>query len=150
MNKTMKTIAWICLVLGLLGVAADAAALVYGRALFERRSEQLAESHEKIRDSYGGWRENPCLSEDGEGEIVVDRECLEERGINRRAVARRMMPGRRFTERIPRPSGASWIFPLLLFATGPVLVVVGSVMLIVNREPKTYKEEKEEPEPKKK
>ena len=41
MNKTVKTIAWICLVLGLLGLAVDVGVYVRGRALAARIQESI-------------------------------------------------------------------------------------------------------------
>src|SRR5512137_2458925 len=37
MNKTLKTIAWICLTLGLLGMLVDAGALIAGRTMMANR-----------------------------------------------------------------------------------------------------------------
>lgn len=151
MNKTLKTIAWICLVLGLLGVAADAVALVYGRMLFEKRSELIAETREKIRERTGDWREHPCLDEGEDGGIVVDRECLGERGIDRGRIAQqRLNPGRGTMTPFSRTAGPFWILPLMLFAAGPVLVVIGSVILVVNREPESEKKKQEKVKPEKK
>jgi len=147
MNKTLKTIAWICLVLGLLGVAADAAALVFGRTLLERRGAQLEETRETIREVAGDWREHPCLSEGEEGKIVMDRECLEERGFSKRRIVRGVMPGGHSALGIRKPSAGFWILPLLLFAAGPVFVVIGSVMLVVNREPEAEKKKQEKAKP---
>ena len=41
MNKTVKTIAWICLVLGLLGLAVDLGAYVFGRSVAVRIQESI-------------------------------------------------------------------------------------------------------------
>jgi len=40
MNKTVKTIAWICLVLGLLGLAVDIGLYVRGRAIVANIAER--------------------------------------------------------------------------------------------------------------
>lgn len=139
MNKTVKTIAWICLVLGLLGVTAEVGAYVYGRS-------RMTEFHEAIEAG-----EIPAFKDhffDADGDI--DQEEWEENFSDRDGwfAFGGMMDGRRGFDTFSKSSGrlpgmrsssfgrVGLAFPFLLLASGPVLTVIGAVMLIVNREPK--------------
>lgn len=139
MNKTEKTIAWICLVLGLLGVTAEVGAYVYGRSRITQYKEAVEAG------------EIPAFKDhffDADGDF--DEEEWEEKFSDRDgwfAFGGMMDGGRGFNTfskssgRLPGMHGGSFgsvglAFPFLLLASGPVLTVIGAVMLIVNREPK--------------
>ncbi len=121
MNKTVKTIAWICLVLGLLGIAVDIGMYVRARTFAAQIAEQIeagdlpAMGRRFDDGDADGFRMRPGK---GRGEIIPG------------SGSPHFQPGRIGY----RSSILGW--PLLLVAAGPVLAVVGAVMLIVNREPK--------------
>lgn len=139
MSKTVKTIAWICLVLGLLGMAVEVGVYVRARSL-------MAQFQESVKAG-----EFPMLKgrfTDGDGDF--DKENREESDFDRSEWFAHggMMDGRRGFEPFSNKRGyflnmhdgsvgrVSFAIPFLLLASGPVLTVVGAVMLIVNREPK--------------
>jgi len=148
MNKTVKTIAWICLVLGLLGVTAEVGAYVYGRSRITQYKEAVEAG--EIPAFKGHFAD---IDED------FDEEEWEEHFSDRGGwfAFGGMMSGGRgfdtFTKSSGRMSGmhggsfgrVGFALPFLLLASAPVLTVVGAVMLIVNREPKSSdsKEKKE-------
>jgi len=131
MNKTVKTIAWICLVLGLLGVAVDVGVYVRGRAIAAQVDEWIGtgempgigrrfdstDSDERIKpEELGSWDMRPFGGTFPGG----------------------MRGGRMLPQRVPGGYGFSQFgfgAPMLLLAAGPILAVVGGVILIVNREP---------------
>jgi hypothetical protein len=141
MNKTVKTIAWICLVLGLLGTAVDAGVVIYGRQM--RNQAQAAFEAGEI--PVLGRRFNDA-NKDGD----TNRRDLEREDFDRdsRTPLGRMMDGRdgidnfsnlqRFSPMMGSSSfGRSGLGSLvLMFISGPILAVIGAVILIVNREPK--------------
>lgn len=140
MNKTVKTLAWICLVLGLLGLAMDGVVFVKGRALVAQVKEKIAsgdfpaaENHFKYFD------EENDFDSDNMGAWRTDRSGKFGFGGMR---GRRGGPDRmgRHGGLVSNRSGM-FALPLLFLASGPVLTVVGAVMLIVNREPKKKAEE---------
>lgn len=148
MNKTLKTIAWICLVLGLIGVALDVGAFVYGRTLFNGRREQFAQLQEKINEEDFPLRGRFCLTEDEDGEVALDEDCLSNRkagffsmGGNQFDRPFRGGPSMRNSSSIAGRGmvGGFIILPFLFLASGPVLAVIGAVILLVNREPKLVK-----------
>jgi hypothetical protein len=124
MNKTVKTIAWICLVLGLLGIAIDVGLYVRARTFAAQIAEKIEAGDIPVMgrrfddgdedESADGFRMRP-----GKG----DDQLMPAGGFN---PIRRGMGGYR-----PFNFG----LPLFFLAAGPVLAVVGGVMLIVNREP---------------
>ena len=136
MNKTVKTIAWICLVLGLLGVAVDVGVYVRGRALVAQVQEAIeAGEFPAFKERFSD------VDEDGD----VDRDDLKENLRDRDGWPQiaGMMDKRRgfdhFSNSRGRLSGmqrGGFTLPLLFLASGPVLTVIGVVTLIVNREPK--------------
>jgi len=148
MNKTVKTIAWICLVLGLLGMAVGVGAYVYGRS-------RIAQFQEAIQAGDIPAFKGHFADSDGDFDIEewkygsFDRSEWFTRG--------EMMDGRRDFNTFSKSSGllsgmhdgsfgrVGFAFPFLLLASGPVLTVIGAVTLIVNREPKVSdsKEKKE-------
>jgi len=144
MNKTVKTIAWICLVLGLLGVAVDVGVYDFGRSLVTQLQGSIEAG------------EIPALI----GKFTnMDEDDWGKRSFNQGGWFRDggMMDSRRdfdtFFNHQRLFSGMhdgsfrsiGFAFPFLLLMSGPVLTVVGTVMLIVNREPKDSdsKEKKE-------
>jgi len=148
MNKTVKTIAWICLVLGLLGVTAEVGAYVYGRSRITKYKEAVEAG--EIPAFKGHFAD---VDED------IDKEDWDKDSFDRSKwfAFGGMMDGRKgfytFLKSrglLPGMRGGSFgrvgfAFPFLVLASGPVLTVVGSVILIVNREPKASdsKEKKE-------
>jgi len=124
MNKTVKTIAWICLVLGLLGIAVDVGMVVRAQTLRARVAERIedAELPEATDKGDGGKGQGPGGSREWPGN--QDGKVAPIGGISR---GNRGRLGRN-----ARRSG----LPLALIAAGPVLAVIGGVTLIVNREPK--------------
>jgi hypothetical protein len=141
MNKTVKTIAWICLVLGLLGTAVDAGVVLYGQQM----RNQAREAFEAGEIPATGRRFNDA-NKDGE----INREDLEGKDSDRenRSSLGEMLEGRSGSARFlnslrlsrgMRSSsfGRSGLGSLaLMFISGPILAVIGAVILIVNREPK--------------
>lgn len=140
MNKTVKTIAWICLVLGLLGLAVDAVVIVGGRMAanqmqeaiaagelptdgfpFSEKGEFDAEARETWREEHGDALFNPDERPDGKG------------GRNALNFGRNSGPDR--NNGLSGFRSMRFGLPLFLLAMGPVLTVVGAVILIVNREP---------------
>ncbi len=153
MNKTLKTIAWICLALGLLGTAVDAGALVFGRKIAGERQAAFDEMRAEIQPGSTAAGKNNCIAEDADKDGKPDGDCLNmqapvqpegvQPGIISRPVRRAMLSkmrsnfgGRRF--------GLFGFLPLFFMALGPILVVVGAVILLVNRESKVKEAVKEE------
>jgi len=143
MNKTVKTIAWICLVLGLLGVAVEVGVYVRVRSLIT-----------KVREAAEAG-EIPAFKEhfadvDGDEDKDIDKEDWEKSPFDRKGLFAfgGMMDSKRGFDGFYNSRGGlpgmrdgsighvGFAFPFLLLASGPVLTVVGAVMLIVNREPK--------------
>jgi hypothetical protein len=155
MNKTVKTIAWICLVLGLLGVAVEVGVYVRGRAL-------VAQFQESVES--GEFPMFKSLFADGDKDGDIDDEDWDKDSFDRsgRFALGGMMDIRRGFEIFSNNRGwlsgmhdgsfrrIGLVFPLLLLAGGPVLTVVGAVMLIVNRTPKVIVESKDKKEKSKK
>lgn len=148
MNKTVKTIAWICLVLGLLGVTAEVGAYVYGRSRITQFKEAVEAG--EIHAFKGHFAD---VDED------IDKEEWEENFPDRDGwfAFGGMMDSRRGFDTFSKSSGllpsmhdgsfgrVGFALPFLMLVSGPVLTVVGAVILIVNREPKVSdsKEKKE-------
>jgi len=137
MNKTVKTIAWICLVLGLLGVAVEVGVYVRARSFVAQFQESVeAGEFPKFKNRFA----------DGD----IDDEDLDKDSLNRSEWFAHggMKKGRRGFDTFSNSRGflpgmydggigrVGFAIPLLLLAGGPVLTVVGAVTLIVNREPK--------------
>ena len=132
MSKTVKTIAWICLVLGLLGLAVDIGLYVRGREVVTKIAEQVEAG------------ELPALGrrfDDTEsGEVIKPDESF--RGKERPfggSFPAGMRGGGFMPQWGPGRQDFRWLgfgAPILLLAAGPILLVVGAVTLIVNREPK--------------
>ena len=148
MNKTVKTIAWICLVLGLLGMALGVGAYVYGRSRIAQFQEAIqAGDIPAFKGHFGDVDEDFDIEEWKDGSFNKS-EWFTHGG---------MMDGRRGFDTFSKSSGllpgmhdgsfgrVGFAFPFLVLASGPVLTVVGAVILIVNREPKVSdsKEKKE-------
>ncbi len=169
MNKTLKTIAWICIALGLLGLVVDAGALMYGRNIVRERQaafEQMRSAAESGEVPAAG---NRCIAEDANNDGKPDSDCLKlqqsgqpgslgagQPGAAQQGFGIRQGHGGMF--RSNRPDfesgrfGGQGILLMFFLALGPILVIVGTVILLVNREPKAemVKEEKEAKEIKKK
>jgi hypothetical protein len=141
MNKTAKTIAWICLVLGLLGVAVEVGVYVRVRSLITQVREaveagEIPAFKEHFADVDGDedidkedWGKSPF---DRSGSFAFGGMMDSKRGFDGFYNSRRGLPGMRDGS----IGHVGFAFPFLLLASGPVLTVVGAVMLIVNREPK--------------
>ena len=161
MNKTLKTIAWICLALGLMGTAVDAGMLVFGRTLAGEKQTAIEAIQNAKQTGNVPNAKNTCIAEDADQDGKPDGDCLQLQAPGqpgqpgaalpfRRAIVQKMrnnMDGRRFNGR--------GILPLFFLALGPILLVVGAVILLVNREPKkaavkVEQEVKEEKDQKKK
>lgn len=135
MNKTVKTIAWICVVLGLMGLAVDAGIYFRGRAIASQMAERIEAG--EIPAFGGRWTDSEN-SDDSDAQEFQPRDDIQKgrlplggmRGGLDRFDARRRMAG--FGQ-------FGFALPLLFLAAGPVLTAVGAVMLIVNREPKDKK-----------
>ena len=150
MNKTVKTIAWICLVLGLLGVTAEVGAYVYGRSHMAQFKEAIeAGEIPAFKDHFADVDEDGDINDEDWGKDSFDRsKCFAFGG---------MMDGRRGFYTFSKSRGplpgmhdgsfgrVGFALPFLLLTSGPVLTVVGAVILIVNRELKVSdsKEKKE-------
>lgn len=155
MNKTLKTIAWICLILGILGTAVDATALVVGQHFLSVRDASFTE----MRQDKGNNKVNPdrtfCIAEDANNDGKPDGDCLQAQpqvmpGFAKQGLGRN--PGQSGTpgysrsrfdnNRFRHPA----ILLLFLFLAGPVLAIVGAVILLVNRSPETIasKDKKED------
>lgn len=119
MSNTIKTIAWICLILGLLGLATDIGMYVHGRTMAAQFAERIEAG------DFPGFQ-GKFRNEDSDE--ILPGDGFERRGRG----VRPLIPGRRggFGDRF------GFGLPILYFAAGPILTVVGAVMLIVNREPK--------------
>lgn len=153
MNKTVKTIAWICLVLGLLGMAVEVGVYVRVRSL-------MAQFQESVEAGEFPMFKGRFI--DGDGDF--DKENWEESDFDRSEWFAHggMMDGGRgfdtlFNSRrylLNMHDGSvgrvGFVFPFLLLASGPVLTVVGAVMLIVNREPKVDEAKEKKAKSKKK
>lgn len=145
MNKTLKTIAWVCVVLGIMGMLAILAILGFGQINSADRRAQTLYSVMKTPEFNLAEYTSDCILENEEGESYINAECIapKERNLTSRklAIPRLRPQGRIFSFRPQRgflpyqPSSPSF-FLVLLFASGPVLTAVGAVILIVNREPR--------------
>lgn len=152
MNKTIKTIAWICLVLGILGTTLDAGAFLFARKAFSSRQANF----EEMREQYDAGelpRFKSCLDEEGEECDALNRYGSKPGVFTQRGdfgscmtggIGQMSMGGQRTSGWGSHPMGGGYLaLPFLMIAGGPVLLVVGAVMLIVNREPaKENKKEK--------
>lgn len=142
MNKTLKTIGWICLALGVLGILADAGAFVLGLQFAEYRQTAIDEMREAAQESGKPALEQLCIAEDADGDGKPDGNCLQQPERPLRFAPRQDGRAGRGLLQLPRPGidrkGALGInrLPIFLFVLGPFLAVVGAVILLVNREPK--------------
>ncbi len=137
MNKTVKTIAWICLVLGLLGMAVEVGVYVSARSMVAQYQESIVSGEFPMFKSR--FADGDIDDEDWDKDSFDRGEWFASGG---------MMDGRRGFDTFSNSRGflpdirdgsagrAIFALPFLLLAGGPVLTVVGAVMLIVNREPK--------------
>ncbi len=142
MNKTLKTIGWICLALGVLGILADVGAVFLGLQFAEYRQTAIDEMREAAQKSGKPALGQLCIAEDTDGDGKPDGDCLQQPERPLRFVPRQGRWVGRGLPQLPRPGidrkGALGInrLPISLFALGPLLAVVGAVILLVNREPK--------------
>jgi len=154
MNKTLKTIAWICLALGLLGTAVDAGLMVAGRNLAAARQIAFDTMQNAKQTGNVPNSKNTCIAEDADQDGKPDGDCLQQQapgqpgsglpGFNRQLKLRDTRMGMRGGFAVRR-MGARVILALFFLALGPILLVIGAVILLVNREPKkaSVNEEKE-------
>ena len=136
MSKTVKTIAWICLVLGLLGVAVDAVVLVRAQSIRANVAERIASGEMPSTKGQAADKDNDSESNNDENKPGLGRGQKQNflPGGRRDAAS-----GKISFKRDPGKAGRRGFgfgLPLLFVAAGPILVVVGAVTLIVNREPK--------------
>ena len=129
MNKTVKTIAWVCLVLGLLGIAVDIGVYVKARSF----AAQIADQIEAGEMPFAGRRFDDDEDQDADGFRM--RPAKGDDWFMPRDDSSHFRPG------MAGYRSFSYGWPLLFVAAGPVLAVVGGVMLIVNREPKQPEQE---------
>ena len=152
MNKTLKTIAWICIALGLVGTAVDAGMLVFGRKLVADRQTAIETIQKSNQTGNAPDAKNTCIAEDADKDGKPDGDCLQlqapgqpgQLGFGGRLQQRDTRLGMRGGFAGRRMAGLG-ILPLLFLALGPILLVAGAVILLVNREPKkaAVKEETE-------
>jgi len=140
MNKTIKTIAWICLVLGLLGVAVDVGVYVRGRVWVSQMQEAMVSG--EMPASGGRFTD---IDEDSD----ADTDDLQPRRASRDSKFKFGVRGgwNGFDHPVMRDRFAGFSHgliaaPLFFLAAGPILTVVGAVMLLVNRDPRQKNEEK--------
>jgi len=164
MNKTLKTIAWICLVLGLLGTAVDGGMLVIGRKLAAERQTAFETWQNKNQPGTVADARSTCIAEDADQDGKPDGDCLQQQAPGQPGAGHPAFSGRLMQRNSRLGMRGSFagrrmafhgVLPLFFLALGPILLVVGAVMLLVNREPKETaskeeKEIKETKEPKKK
>jgi len=137
MNKTVKTIAWICLVLGLLGMVVEVGIYVRARSFVAQFQESI-EAGEfpmfKSRFADGDFDDEGWDKDSFDRDEWFTHGGLKEgrRGFDTFSNSRGFIPGTRDGS----VGRVGFALPFLLLAGGPVLTVVGAVMLIVNREPK--------------
>ena len=128
MNKTLKTIGWVLVALGILGILADAGALVFGH--------RLADNRQAFVQQWNGSNNPPQYNQPQNGQREFPRQG--QGGIMPRLGPRSFFLFRGGAMRF-RPGGF-FLLPAFFFALGPVLAVVGAVLLLVNRAPKEKKE----------
>ncbi len=168
MNKALKTIAWICLILGLLGTLADAGMLAYGCRLAAERQTAFQAIPDTDQAGNNPDAKNTCIAEDANQDGKPDGDCLPMQAPGQVGQPGAGQPGFRGQlqkggTRLGMPGGFAarhlagrMLLPLFFLALGPILLVIGAVILLVNREPKETarkgdkkKEVKETKEPKK-
>jgi hypothetical protein len=150
MNKTVKTIGWICLALGVLGILADAGAAFAARQFRTERLAAIEEINESIQNNERPTISELCIAKDADGDGKPDGDCIQRPDVAQGLFPRQGGQPRRGLMQMPRAgfdrrdgvgfSGS----PIFLFALGPILAVIGAVMLLVNREPKEKAEVVEE------
>lgn len=150
MNKTVKTIGWICLALGALGILADASAVFAVQQLRTDRLAAIEEINESIQNNERPDLNELCIAKDADGDGKPDGDCIQQpdrplgfspRQSNQPRRALMQQPRVGFDRRASIGFGG---LPIFLFALGPILAVIGAVMLLVNREPKEKAEVVEE------
>ena len=145
MNKTLKTFGWICLILGVLGILAGSVLLVLGQQWTADRQATAEELRASLTEGKLPKASDYCLFIDEDGDGKPDSDCLQppaaKDGFSRRGAI--LPQGRPMQMRGNRPG---WNRPgfgggglMLFFAPGAVLAVIGAVILLVNRPPKTQK-----------
>lgn len=150
MNKTVKTIGWICLVLGALGILADAGAVFAARQFRTERQAAIEEISESIQNNIRPALSELCIAKDTDGDGKPDGDCIQRSDVAQGLFPRQGGQPRRGLMQMPRAGfdrrdGAGFSgLPIFLFALGPILGVIGAVMLLVNREPKEKAEVVEE------
>lgn len=142
MNKTVKTIGWICLALGALGILVDAGAVLAATQFRTERLAAIEEISESIQNNERPARSELCIAEDADGDGKPDGDCFQRSDVTKGLLPRQDgQPGRGLM-RLPRAgfdrrAGIGFGgLPIFLFALGPILAMIGAVMLLVNREPK--------------
>jgi hypothetical protein len=151
MNKTLKTIAWICLVLGLMGTVVDAGILVAGIKMAAGRQTAIEDIKDQNQTGNMPNAKNICIAKDADQDGKPDGDCLKMQAPGQpgqpgagQPFRRAMIQKMRNKMDVRRNNGRG-ILLFLFLALGPILLVIGAVMLLVNREPKKaeVKEKKE-------
>ena len=150
MNKTVKTIGWICLALGALGILVDAGAVFTATQFRTERLAAIEEISESIQNNERPALSELCIAKDTDGDGKPDGDCIDQPdrplGFTPRQGGQ---PGRTLMQQpragLDRRAGIGFGgLPIFLFALGPILAVIGVVILLVNREPKEKAEVVEE------
>lgn len=142
MNKTLKTIGWICLAIGLLGILGDAGAFVIGRRFATERLAAIEEIQETAQERGGLQPGQLCIAQDADGDGKPDGDCIQQpdrlKGIAFRQGGRMGGGLMQSPHSLLNRRGALGFagLPIFLYMLGPILAVVGAVILLVNREPK--------------
>jgi len=148
MNKTVKTIAWICLVLGIMGILLDAGIILHlGRIRAERQAAIEAGELPPLRQ--GAPQMDPNESDqpestepedkDGEFEQPRPRFIPQERVDRVRGILQGRKAGSGIMAAPARMPSQLPFLALFILGAGPLLAVIGAVTLIVNREPAKLK-----------
>ncbi len=142
MNKTLKTIGWVCLALGLLGILVDAGVFVIGSQFADDRQTVIEKMRENAQETSKIEPGQLCIAQDADGDGKPDGECIQQPGrLQGFALRQGSLTGRRLLQNHRPMLNHRTAFgfgglAIILFALGPVLAVIGAVILLVNREPK--------------
>ena len=141
MNKTIKTIGWICLALGVLGILAGGGVFLLRQQWIADRQTTAEEFRVTLTEGELPKAGNYCLAEDEDGDGKPDGVCLQLPALREKFSRRGAMRPENRLMQIPRTRLSANRFSMgggliLLFALGPILAVVGAVILLVNHTPK--------------
>ena len=141
MNKTIKTIGWICLALGVLGILAGGGVFLLRQQWIADRQTTAEEYRAALTKGELPKAGNYCLAEDEDGDGKPDGVCLQLPALREKPSQRGALRPESRLMQIPRTRLSANRFGMgggliLLFALGPILAVVGAVILLVNYPPK--------------